>query len=521
MFKRLVFLLLFLATTAPAVQQTVAQPAQADLDAFVERVMTQFDVPGLSIAIVKDGELVLAKGYGTRQLGSGEPVDEHTLFGIASNTKAFTATALGLLVEEGKIEWDNPVRDYLPSFRMSDPYVTEEMTVRDLLVHRSGLGLGAGDLMWWPPSDYDRKEIVRRLQYIPLVTSFRSAYAYDNVLYSVAGEVIEAVSGQTWEEFVDTRILQRIRMSESNVLHSAAGDGHNAATPHAAINGVVKEIAAFKSDNTNPAGGINASAADFAKWMVVQMDSGRVASGGRLFSPQTTEELWAMVTPIPSSTPPDYLKALKTNFNGYALGFGVRDYRGKKIVTHTGGLPGFVSRQTMIPDIKLGVSVFTNQESGYAFNAISNYIIDSYLGADDTDWLAAYARARDESVQRVARIEASAQQERDAESTPSLALAEYAGTYRDAWYGDVRLFIENGQLRIDFTHTPSLIGSLEHWQYDTFVVRWDDRELRADAYITFRLDPNGAIEEVKMAPASPLVDFSYDFQDLTLVPVRR
>jgi len=198
-------------------------PAQLprDLDAYVIRVMRDFEVPGLAIAVVQDGRVLLAKGYGVRKLGESTPVDERTLFGIASNTKAFTATALGILVEEGKIRWDAPVIDYLPGFAMYDPFVTRELTIRDLLVHRSGLGLGAGDLLWWPTSTYDRKEIARRLRYIKPATSFRSAYAYDNVLYLVAGQVIETVSGQSWEDFVQTRILARVGMTGSTVRFAA------------------------------------------------------------------------------------------------------------------------------------------------------------------------------------------------------------------------------------------------------------------------------------------------------------
>src|ERR671923_1691154 len=206
-----------------------AQSAPPDLDRYVGRVMKTFSVPGLSVAIVKDGRVVLARGYGVRRLGDSTRVDEHTRFGIASNTKLFTATALELLVEEGKVEWDAPVIRYLPWFALSDPYVTHELTVRDLLVHRSGLGLGAGDLLWWPASTYDRKEIVRRLRFIKPATSFRSAYAYDNVLYTVAGELIEAVSGKTWEDFVSSRILARVGMSTSRVRHSDAERGGNVA----------------------------------------------------------------------------------------------------------------------------------------------------------------------------------------------------------------------------------------------------------------------------------------------------
>jgi CubicO group peptidase (beta-lactamase class C family) len=235
-----------------------------DIDAYVERVRRQFQVPGIALTIVKDGKVVVAKGYGLRTLGKPDRVDSKTLFGIASNTKAFTATALALLVEEGKLEWDAPVIRYLPWFRLANSYVTEELTIRDLLVHRSGLGLGAGDLLWWPPSTYTRREVTERLRNIPLESSFRSRYAYDNVLYSVAGEVVESVSGKTWEEFVQSRILDAIGMNGSTVRHSDASKGANVATTHGEIDGVVQIVKPFASDLTNPAGGINSSAEDMA-----------------------------------------------------------------------------------------------------------------------------------------------------------------------------------------------------------------------------------------------------------------
>src|SRR5262245_27924437 len=215
-----------LAATVARAQDKPSTPP-ADLDAYVARAMKTFEVPGLALTIVKDGQTVVAKGYGVRKLGEPTPVDSRTLFGIASNTKLFTATALGLLVEEGKIEWDAPVVRYLPGFQLWDPYVTRELTVRDLLVHRSGLGLGAGDLLWWPASTYDRKEIARRLRFIQPVASFRTAYAYDNVLYLIAGEVIETMSGQSWEDFVRSRILAKVGMTGSNVRHSAAASSGN------------------------------------------------------------------------------------------------------------------------------------------------------------------------------------------------------------------------------------------------------------------------------------------------------
>src|SRR5258705_5446178 len=332
---RIAALAVCLLTSSLAAQRPAAAPAlPRDLDAYVARVMMEFEVPGIALAIVKDGRVLLAKGYGVRKLGDPTPVDDRTLFGIASNTKAFTATALGILVEEGKLQWDAPVINYLPWFQMYDPFVTREITIRDLLVHRSGLGLGAGDLLWWPTSTYERKEIARRLRYIKPETSFRTAYAYDNVLYSVAGEVIEAVSGQTWEDFVSSRILARVGMTGSNVHHSDATKGGNVATPHAPVDGKVRAIAAFDSDNTNPAGGINSNAEDMARWLLVQLAEGQLADGSALIAPATARQLSTLVTPMPIGEGPPELKDLRPNFNGYGLGLGLRDYRGHKPVTH-------------------------------------------------------------------------------------------------------------------------------------------------------------------------------------------
>ncbi len=511
------FLILLFVTISVFAQK--APWSQSELDAYVAKVMQTFEVPGISLAIVKDGKVIVAKGYGVRKLGDPTPVDSRTLFGTASNTKAFTATALALLVEEGKIKWDGRVIDYLSWFQMPDPYVTRELNIRDLLVHRSGLGLGAGDLLWWPPSTYDRKEISRRLRYLPVATSFRDAYAYDNVLYTVAGEVIEAVSGMTWEDFVQQRILDVVGMTTSNVRHSDAEKGGNVATTHARIDGKVQAVKPFASDNTNPAGGINSNAEDMAKWMIVQLDSGRISETKRLFSAGTATLLWTIVVPIPIGPPPPEAAPLRANFSGYALGFGVRDYRGVKMVGHIGGLPGYVSRVTLIPEHKLGVCVLTNQESIAAFNAITYFVLDRYLKAPKHDWLGAYKaiEARSDSTAKAA--EEAAVASRDTSSRPSLPLAKYAGTYRDAWYGDVTISQEGEKLVIRFTKTPALIGDLEHWQYDTFIARWRDRELRADAYVTFALNPDGTIDQVKMKAVSPATDFSFDFHHLLLKPV--
>ena len=526
---RPVALLAAWAVLAPAAP--TQHPGLPDaFDAYVARVQKAFAIPGLCVAVVRNGEAVLHKGYGTRNLGKDEPVDGKTLFGIASNSKVFTASALGLLVDEGKVAWDAPVQRYLPAFQLADPYVSRELTVRDLLVHRSGLGLGAGDLLWWPGSTYDRKEIVRRLRHVPLATSFRSTYAYDNVLYLVAGELIEAVSGQTWEQFVAARILQPVGMTHATPSYP---EGHaNVSGTHAIVDGTLQAVAPDTSSNTNPAGGIHASAEDMARWLQTLLARGRLASGERLFSAAVARELTAQVTPMPIRDPDPVFAELRPNFSGYALGLRVHDYRGRKVITHTGGLPGFVSRVLFVPEAEFGVAVLTNQESRSGVDAIVYHLLDHALGvrvlgeegtpaASARDWLAIFEQESQRHASEFAEAEAKAANERHGQSVPSLPLAQYAGTYRDRWYGDVMIEPADGRLRIRFVPTPDLEGHLEHWQHDTFVARWNKRELRADAFVTFALTPHGTVEAIKMVAASPAVYFSFDFHHLDLRPVSR
>ncbi len=486
-------------------------PAQNYLDTVVERARRQFEVPGIAVAIVKDGKLVIAKGYGVRKLGEPAPVTPESLFRIASNTKAFTTAALGMLVEEGKIGWDDRVIDRLPWFQMYDPYVTREITIRDLLVHRSGLGLGAGDLMFWPATDFTRDEIIRRIRFLKPVSSFRSRYAYDNLLYLVAGEVIHAVTGITWDRFVQQRIFDPLGMSHTNSSTAALMAAADVAAPHARADGKLVALEQTDHDNNAPAGSINSCVADLAKWILSRLD----APPKEAWSPQT-------ILPIedPPAGAPAALAALRPNFNAYGLGWMLRDYRGHKLVYHTGTLAGYVSRTALLPDLKLGLVVLTNAEETGAHAAIGWTILDHYLGAPPTDWVAAFHElARIEQAEGEAAVR-KASGARHAASKPSLPLHAYAGLYRDAWYGDVRVEDRGGKLAIAFTHTRQLTGELEHWQYDTFVARWRDRTLNADAFVTFYLGADGAIEEVKVKPVSPLTDFSFDFQDLALRPVR-
>ncbi|TWI12053.1 serine hydrolase [Aerolutibacter ruishenii] len=511
----------------PAAANTTALPEQLrDFDAYVERVRQQFNVPGIAVAIIKDGRIVLERGYGVREMGKAAKVDEHTMFAIASNTKAFTAASLSILADEGKLSLDDRVIDHLPWFRMADPYVTHEMRVRDLLAHRSGLGLGAGDLLYWPGTDYTTEEVARRLKDVPLTGSFRGQYAYDNILYGVAQLVVEKASGQSYADFLQARVFTPLGMDETRYNSDHLKPGDNVATGHAKADFKdLEPVAPMTWHNVSGAGGLYASVHDLTKWMRVQLDGGVISGEGddakRLFSAKRQKAMWSVITPmnIPEPSVPE-LAAAKPNFLGYGEGWQLSDYRGRKLVWHTGGWPGMVSRLTLVPEHKLGVVVLTSAEVGAAFNAVTMRALDAFVDAPRTDWVAAYAAAvakaeakADESWQR--HVEA-----RDARSKPSLPLARYAGTYRDAWYGDVVIAQEGGKLVMRFGRTKSLVGTLSHWQHDTFIVRWDERWLNADAFVTFTLDADGNIAEARIKAISPQTDFSFDFHDLKLVPVK-
>ena len=503
------------AALAPAQAMAQKPVLPANFDAYVEHALKEFDTPGLAIAIVKDGHVVLAKGYGVKRLGDPTPIDAHTLFQIASNTKAFTAAGLGILIDQGKLQWDDRVTQFIPDFALSDPYVTREFTVRDMLTHRSGLGLGAGDLLWFH-SNYSRHEVVQRIRAAKFVTGFRAAYAYDNVMYIAAGEIFPAITGLKWEDFIQQQILTPLGMSEAHTGVEAVPVGANAATPHGrAADGHVEIVPVDSVDATAPAGGINANVTDLAKWMIVQLDSGRMGNR-RLWSAARTREMWSGQTILPIQPLPGVLNGLTPNFAMYGLGWDLRDYRGYKTVSHSGGLAGMTSHTELVPSEKLGIVVLTNMESTLS-DAICQRVVDAYIGAPPTDWaaaLAAYERHRDS----VGRAEEHAQSAaRAADSKPSLPLAKYTGHYTDAMYGDATIAEENGHLVLRFSHSPAFTGDLDHWQYDTFVAHWRAKHVE-DAFVTFALTPQGTVESMKMAAVSPLADFSFDFQDFLFVP---
>lgn len=510
-------------TRAPLAWQGPDARQLAAFDATVARVQRQFDVPGVAVAIVHDGKVVLERGYGVREMGKPAKVDAHTMFAIASNTKAFTAAALNMLQDDGKLKTSDAVIDHLPWFRMSDAYVTRQMQVRDLLAHRSGLSLGAGDLLYWPTTTYTTREVAERLKDVPLTGGFREKYAYDNILFGVAQLVVEEASGMPFKQFLETRIFRPLGMGETRYNSDDLRPGDNVAVGHAKFDfRDLRPVGVTSWRNVSGAGGLYSSVHDLTKWMNAQLAGGAYGDGSRrLFSEDRQREMWTMLTPIPVGKPavPE-LAPMVPNFLGYGQGWQLSDYAGHKLVWHTGGWPGQVSRLTLVPQRKLGVVVLTNAEVGHAFHALTYAALDMLLGTGPHDWTAAYAAA-------FAKAQGNADEDwhkhvaaRDAASRPSLPLARYAGTYRDPWYGDVLISQGRQGLELQFARTAELLGDIEHWQHDSFIVRWRDRGLNADAFLSFALDADGNVRELRMEPVSSLTDFSFDFQDLRLVPVR-
>ncbi len=516
-----------------------AQPLSSTaIDSLAERTLRAFDVPGVAVCVIKDGQVIHSKGYGVRSLDTRQPMDENTLFGIASNSKAFTTAALGMLVDEGKLDWDDKVRKYIPEFKLYDPFVTEEFTIRDLLCHRSGMGLCAGDLMFFPDSsDFTIKDILHNLQFLKPVTSFRSQYAYDNNLYIVAGEVVARVSGMSWEDFIEKRVMQPLGMTHSAASYDRLGDSSDVIDGHAPVEGKVRVIARSRSKVDHAAGGIYSNIADLSKWVQLHLAGGKYgADSKQLFSGAVLHERWAPQTIIPVGGPGTY----NTHFAAYALGFLVNDVKGYKQVSHTGGLEGMVTQITMIPELQLGIIVLTNQQEGLAFSAITNQIKDGYFGITGTDRVTEYAAIRKKQLDEAKKLtdsiwkEVAAFQSQQAGvgrrgatgeagsrrgadgGVAKTDLSIYLGTYKDTWLGEVVISTKNGKLWFDSKRSPKLTGEMLRYKGNSFIVKWMDRSMDADAYVIFSLDERGLATGIKMKPISPLTDFSYDFQDLDL-----
>jgi CubicO group peptidase (beta-lactamase class C family) len=462
-------------------------------DDYTLAAVREWGVPGVAVAVVKDGKVVLAKGYGVRKVGAPAPIDEHTLFSIGSISKSFTALGLGMLVDEGKISWDDPVSQHLPYFQLHDPFATREMTIRDLLVHRSGLPEVSGGILWYG-SDYSREEVVKRLRYIQPVSSFRSTFSYQSVTYMAAGEIIRAVSGKSWDDFTRDRIFTPLGMKESSSLFRDLTDAKNIALPHVRIDGKEVAIAYRDSDSLGPAGSIVSSVHDMARYMQLLLAEGEL-EGKKLYSEKVARELFTPQIVVPNPPPPPSrpeFKILHPMFRAYGLGWFLNDYRGRKLISHTGGMDGMSAIVMLVPEEKLGITVLTHSD-GPILNTIAYRALDAYLGAPPTDWAQIVLKFRAEAEQKQKAAEAARVAARIEGTKPSLALGRYAGNYRDRMYGDLSIVQEKGGLVLKFSRSPAFTADLKHWHYDTFRIHWRDPMNFPKGFLTFSLDSKGKI----------------------------
>jgi CubicO group peptidase (beta-lactamase class C family) len=505
---------LFIVLALISTMLSFAQISSVQVDELVNRTIKTFNVPGIAVAIVKDGKVVLAEGYGVKSIDTKEKVDANTLFGIASNSKAFTSAALAMLVDEGKIRWDDKVIKYLPNFKMYNDYVTQEFTIRDLLTHRSGLGLGAGDLMIWPDgSNFTVQDIIHNLQYLKPVSAFRTKYDYDNLLYIVAGEVIHVVSGKSWCDFVEERIMKPLEMNNSVASFVRLQDTTNIIAPHVPIDGKLKVIQRYQNQLFDAAAGIYSSVNDLSKWAIMQMNNGKYGPDNKaLFSEKEHAEMWTPQTIIPIKTTDPY----NSHFRAYGLGWFLSDVKGYKEVTHTGGLEGIVTQTTYFPELQLGIIVLTNQQSGAAFSAITNTIKDSYLGIESEDYITLYSnriKANEDSADKVTdEVWAAVTKNKSTNVKPDFTTV--TGIYKDSWFGNVIITEKKGKLFFKSERSSQLKGEVFFYKEGNYVVKWDNAYLHADAHLFFIFDELGKATSLKMNSISELTDFSYDFQDL-------
>jgi CubicO group peptidase (beta-lactamase class C family) len=485
--------LLLLVLPLLSVSQSLEEKL-ADIDSYAQKVMTDWKQPGMAIAIVKDDAVVFAKGYGTRELGKNAPVDADTVFAIASNSKAFTTAALAMLVDEKKIAWNDKVSKYLPEFQLYDPYVTSELTIRDLVTHRVGLDTFSGDLLWYE-ADFTSDEILRRVRYLKPVSSFRTQFGYQNLMFIAAGKVIERVSGKPWCSFINERILSPLGMTRTTCSIKTLPD--NAAFPHNESGGTLRVLHRGNVDSAYSAAALNSSVNDLAKWIRTQLGKGKF-EGKQILS---EAQAWGLHQPyLAQQISEAGSRGNPTrHFTGVASGWFVYDYYGKKIINHSGGLDGMLSYTHLIPEENVGFVVLTNSEYP-AFTIMASKIRDVFVGAPKRDWSG-------EALEQAKRNKAAADEEtkkvdsaRVANTKPTLALKDYVGSYSDDLYGPINIAEENGKLVMRFSHSPNFVADLEHWNYDTFQVKWRPSVAYnfPRGFVTFTIDKNGKTDELKI-----------------------
>ncbi len=500
---------LAIAVSVPALQARSTASDLRALDAYIEAARATWNVPGLAVAIVHDDEIVLAKGYGVRDLEAGGAVDGDTLFAIASNTKAFTAAAMAVLVDEGKLHWDDRVVDRLPYFRLYDSYTTNEMRLRDLLCHRSGLGTFSGDLLWYG-TPYSAEEVVRRARFLKPAGPFRAHYGYSNILFIAAGEVIAAVSGQSWSDFVRSRFLEPLGMNRTVTSVVGLKDMDNIATPHGEWQGLATTFAWQPWDSMAAAGGLISSVNDMTRWLRLQLGGGEI-DGRRFLSAESLQAMREAHTPMPLSAT-QRARFPSTHFRAYALGWALMDFEGRKIVHHSGGFDGMFSRVALVPEEGLGLVVLSNSMTGLP-SALTYRILDTFLRDEPRDWSATLLESETRNRKRIRIRRERAERERIQGTSPSLDLEGYAGIYASEMYGQVGVDLDSGALVLRFVPNPDLVADLSHLHYDTFVVEWRRPfPWFGKGTIQFILDAKGSVSQIKID--IPNDDFWFDELEL-------
>ena len=486
--------ILLLNCNAYAQKSARKQDTTALFDAYVQQAVKDWKVPGLAIVVVKDNQVVFKKAYGTRDMSTGKPVDTQTLFACASTTKAMTAACMGMLVDQGKISWDDPVIKHLPGFKLYDPFVTREIRIRDLFLHNSGVG--NADYLW-ANNNLSTEEIVSRLQLIKPAYSFRAGFIYQNIFYVVAGQVIEKVSGMPWSDFITKNIFTPLGMNRTRPLLSLVTDA-NITRPHYLIDSTIQPIDHESADAVGAAGSVLSSIDDISLWLKCMLDSSKYA-GGRLVKPETWKELLRPQTFVPESEFYPTQKITQPNFTTYAMGWFQQDYKGKKLNFHTGSLNGLVAIHAQMPELKTGVYIFANLDHAEIRHALMFKAFDQFALGGDRDWskefLALYGERK-----RVAEQKAkSAADKRVLNTKPSLPLQEYAGKYSDPLYGNIELKVVNDHLEALFNQTAT--GVLSHWNYDSFQLSWNKKWDGKDL-VSFNLDTEGKVAELTWGRAS-------------------
>jgi CubicO group peptidase (beta-lactamase class C family) len=512
---------LTLALLLVCVLGTKAQTISSDyIDSIMEKNMEMMPQAGVAIGVIQNGKLVHAKGYGLASTGTKAKVDENTLFAIASNSKAFTTTALGMLVDEGKLEWKDKVVDIIPEFKMYDAYVTAEFNIQDLITHRSGLGLGAGDLLIFPDgNDFTFDDIIKSFQHQTPVSAFRTKYDYDNLLYIVAGEVIHRISGKPWDQFVEEMIMQPLHMNRTAALYNNLKSKENIASPHHLTkdNLVELEVYARNGSGFGAAGGIYSSVTDMSKWVIMHLNEGKYGDSleHKIISHKNHDELWKAHTNMYFDATPT--GAYKTHYRAYGLGFNLYDENGYTIVQHSGGLPGMLSMVTMIPELNAGIIVLTNSDpGGYSFVTMTNSIKDQLIGVDGPDWLKRIHNYINFSTSNADSIVNDVWQTVEKANTNQLNLNDYVGMYKDDWFGNVEIELKGSELWLSSKRSPKLTGQMFYYQANTFAIKWNYKDMECDAFAIFSLDEHGKAQSIRMKGISPKIDFSFDFQDLEL-----